>query len=125
MIRDVIGHDYTSMYQSQIVERKNFKYPPFYRMVRFSIKHRDARLLNEAAKELSIMFRESFGNKVLGPEYPMVSRIKNLYIKNILIKIERSDNLKDKKQTILKTIGNFRTLGKYKSVRISIDVDPI
>lgn len=125
VIRDVIDNNYTSMYQSQVVERRNFRYPPFIRMIRFSLKHKDPVLLNEAAKELSILFRDIFKNDVLGPEFPIVSRIRNLYIKNILIKIERDKNLQERKKSVFKQIDNFRTLAKYKSVRIIIDVDPI
>jgi primosomal protein N' (replication factor Y) len=125
VIRDVIDNNYTSMYQSQVMERRNFKYPPFVRMIRFSLKHKDPILLNEAAKELGILFRDVFKNDVLGPEYPIVSRIRSLYIKNMLIKIERGKNLHENKKLIFKQIENFRTLAKYKSVRIIIDVDPV
>ena len=124
-IRDVIEHNYQSMYSSQILERRNFKYPPFYRLINLSLKHKDPRLLNEASREFAIMLREILGKRVLGPEYPLISRIKNLYIKNVLIKLEKDEKLKDQKENILRTIDRFKGESSYKSVRVIIDVDPI
>ncbi|MBC8485783.1 MAG: primosomal protein N' [Bacteroidetes bacterium] len=125
VIRDVIQHDYLSMYQSQILERRNFKYPPFNRLIRISMKHKDARILNETAREFATMLRDKLGKRILGPEYPLVSRIKNLYIKNILVKLEKSENLNEHKKEILKTIDIFKSESGYKAVRIYLDVDPI
>jgi len=125
VIRDVVEHNYLSMYQSQILERRNFKYPPFYRLIGLSLKHKDARLLNEAARELAILLRDKLQNRVLGPEYPLISRIKNLYIKNILVKLEKSESLKDQKQVMLETISRFKGEGRYKGIRVVVDVDPV
>jgi len=125
VIRDVIGHDYKSMYSSQILERRNFKYPPFNRLISIHLKHKDTRLLNEAAKEFAMLLREKLGKRVLGPEYPLVARIKNLYIKNVLIKLERDERLGGFKKDIITIIDTFKRESTYKSVRIIIDVDPI
>lgn len=125
VIRDVIDHDYQSMYSSQILERRNFKYPPFFRLIGLHLKHKDSRLLNEAAKDLAIMLRNKLGKRILGPEYPLVARIKNLYIKDILIKLERDEHLGNYKKNIIAIIDSFRQESSYKSVRIIIDVDPV
>ncbi|MEZ5146248.1 MAG: primosomal protein N' [Bacteroidales bacterium] len=125
VIQDVIRNDYQSMYSSQILERRNFNYPPFYRLISLSLKHKDARTLNDGARELAVLLREIFGRKLLGPEYPLVSRIKNLYIKNILIKLERNENLVSNKSLIQKTIDQFRAEAIYKSIRVQVDVDPL
>jgi primosomal protein N' (replication factor Y) len=125
VIRDVTEHNYLSMYQSQILERRNFKYPPFYRLINLSLRHKDARLLNVASRDLAAMLRNKLQNRVLGPEYPLVSKIKNLYIKNILIKLEKSENLKEQKHEILETINRFKGEASYKAVRVIIDVDPV
>lgn len=125
VIRDVIDHDYQSMYSSQILERRNFKYPPFYRLISLHLKHKDSRLLNEAAKEFAILLRNKLGKRILGPEYPLVARIKNFYIKNILIKLERDEHLSAYKKDILSIIDSFKQESSYKSVKIIIDVDPV
>ncbi|MBN2173786.1 MAG: primosomal protein N' [Bacteroidales bacterium] len=125
VIQDVINNDYKAMYQHQILERRNFKYPPFYRLVSVSLKHKDSPLLNEGAKELALLLRERLGERILGPEYPIVSRIKNLYIKNIMVKLERDEKLNARKITIRETIKDFYTLARYKSIRVITDVDPM
>jgi len=125
VIRDVIDHDYQSMYSSQILERRNFKYPPFYRLIGIHLKNKDSRLLNEAAKDFAILLRNRLGNRVLGPEYPLVARIKNLYIKNVLIKLERDEQLGDYKKKIINIIDGFKRESSYKSIRIILDVDPV
>ncbi len=125
VIRDVIDHDYQSMYSSQILERRNFKYPPFYRLISIHLKHRDSRLLNEAAKDFTILLRNKLGKRVLGPEYPLVARIKNFYIKNVLVKLERDEHLVTYKQDIISIVDSFKKESSYKSVRIIIDVDPV
>ncbi len=124
VIRNVIDHDYLAMYSSQILERRNFKYPPFYRLIQLQLKHKDPRILNDAARELATMLRQILGNRILGPEYPMVSRIRNYYLKNILIKLEKPD-LKTHKTQILKTIDTFRGQAAFKSIRVAVDVDPV
>ncbi|MCD4698686.1 MAG: primosomal protein N', partial [Bacteroidales bacterium] len=125
VIRDVIAHDYQSMYSSQILERRNFKYPPFYRLVYLSLKHKDARLLNEGARELAIILRDRFGNRILGPEYPLIAKIKNLYIKRILVKLERDNQLSQNKKLVIETIDKFHGMAIYKNIRVVIDVDPV
>ena len=125
VIRDVIANDYVSMYSSQILERRNFKYPPFYRLINLNLKHKEARTLNDGARELAIILRETFGNRILGPEYPLVAKIKNLYIKRILIKLERDEHLLDNKQKVLELIEKFKGLALYKNIRVIIDVDPL
>ena len=125
VLKNVIEHDYYAMYSSQILERRNFKYPPFYRLIEIQLKHKDPRLLNEAAREFAAILRQKLGKRVLGPEYPLISRIKNLYLKNILVKLERDHTLNEHKNDIRKAISDFRTLGNYKPVRIQIDVDPL
>ena len=124
VIRNVIDHDYLAMYNSQILERRNFKYPPLYRLIQLQLKHKDPRTLNDAARELAIMLRQILGNRILGPEYPMVSRVRNLYLKNILIKLEKPD-LKTHKTQILKSLDAFRGQAAFKSIRVDIDVDPL
>ncbi len=125
VLKNVIEHDYYGMYSSQILERRNFKYPPFFRLIEIQLKHKDPRVLNEAAREFAILLRQKLGKRILGPEYPLISRIKNLYLKNVLIKLEKDLTLNEHKNDIRKAISEFRTLGNYKSVRIQVDVDPL
>lgn len=124
VIHDVVNHDFENMYARELSERNRFKYPPFYRLVMIKLKHKKPELLNEAAAVLARDLKVRFGNLVYGPEYPMVSRIKNLFIKQILFKIPRNKQQAEKKQQLKQSLDNFKMLPKYKSVRVQVDVDP-
>ncbi|MCF8233568.1 MAG: primosomal protein N' [Bacteroidales bacterium] len=125
IILDVINHDYVSMYKSQIQERARYKYPPFYRLIMIRLKHKENRLLNEGASAFADILRASFGQRVLGPEYPIVSRIKNQYIKTVLIKLERTASLKMMKTTLHEKVEEFEKIRDFKGVRVILDVDPV
>jgi primosomal protein N' (replication factor Y) len=124
IIQDVVRHDYKSMYKRQLAERLKFRYPPYYRLIILKLKHKKPELLNTAAAVLARDMRSRFGNLVYGPEYPMVSRVKNWYIKQIMLKIERNKPLAEQKEKLKKVVDTFKTLPDYKSVRVHIDVDP-
>jgi primosomal protein N' (replication factor Y) len=124
IIRDVVHHDYESMYQRELAERQRFKYPPYYRLVMVKLKHKDYKLLNRAAAVLAREMKARFGDLVYGPEYPMVSRVKNKFIKQILLKIPRNLHQADQKNRLRKIIDDFKGLTAFKSVMIQLDVDP-
>ena len=124
VIRDVVNHDFENMYSRELVERNRFKYPPYYRLIMIKLKHKKPELLNEAAAVLARDLKALFGNLVYGPEYPMVSRIKNMFIKQILFKIPRNNLQAEKKRQLKQRLDAFKTVSKYKSVRVQVDVDP-
>src|SRR5690554_1660437 len=125
VIQYVINHDYLGMYNTNIIERKNFFYPPFYKIISLTIKHRDPVKLDFAAAELAGMLKSIFGSRVLGPEYPIVKRIQNYYLKNIRIKVEREASNKKVKELLKQNIDKFYTVPMNKSIQIVIDVDPL
>ncbi|MEI6694580.1 MAG: primosomal protein N' [Bacteroidota bacterium] len=125
VIKNVINTDYRAMFNSQISERKNFRYPPFYRLIKITLKHKDADILNKAATEFSTELRKIFGKRVLGPEFPIVSRVKNMYLKDILIKIEKEASLVQAKDQLRNIVEHFMQTKKYSQIRMLIDVDPI
>lgn len=125
VIRYVIDNNYIEMYNSQLLERKSFKYPPFYRLINLTIKHRDENTLNSAASELARELRKIFPDKVLGPEFPFISRIKNLYLKNIILKLAKNLSTKETKAALIQITDKLINDEKYKGLRVSVDVDPM
>ncbi len=125
IIRDVINNDYTAMYAGQIAERRHFKYPPFFRMIGITLKHRDKNELDRIAQELSANLRERFGARILGPEYPVINRIKMMFIKQLWIKIEREISVVHAKRQMQEIIDQVRTRERNKTIHIAVDVDPI
>jgi primosomal protein N' (replication factor Y) len=124
IIRQVVNHDFTGMYESQMEERRIFNYPPFSRLIKITIRHKDKTSLNEFSASLGDDLRRSLGKRVLGPEFPVIPRIQLWYIKNILIKIEREKPLAKAKELIMESIDRIAGSKGAGSLRMDIDVDP-
>lgn len=124
IIRLVLRHDYAGMYKMQAEERKAFNYPPFCRMIRINLKHKEMALLNSFADYLGNDLKVVFGNCVLGPEFPVISRIQLYYIKTILIKIEKHMPLSRSKEMIRESIDRLEKLKGTGGLKITVDVDP-
>jgi len=124
VILNVMSHDYVKFYEEQMPIRRQFNYPPYSRLVMIKLKDVDNIKLNKAASELAKIFRHVFKENLLGPEYPIVSRVKNQYIKQMIIKISKELNSNKVKDYIKNTIEDFKHNNEFKSVKIQIDVDP-
>ncbi len=123
ILQQVSVNDYSSMYKEQIEERYQYKYPPFYRIIKITGKHKDYNKTNDAMNWLATSLKNSFGNHVLGPEFPPISRIRNQYHKNILIKIPQGQSLVKTKEAIKKIQVSFASIKEFSGVRIIINVD--
>ncbi len=126
VIKQVIENDYKNLYLTEMEERKSFKYPPFYRIINLDIKHKNPDVLYNQAEYLATELRKNFGDRVVGPESPLVSRIRNYYIKSIMLKFERDVDSINRAKTIIKdTITQFQTTKLSKGSIVQADVDPI
>ena len=125
VIQQVCANDYLGMYNSQMSERHAYNYPPYFRLIRVTLKHRDANHLNESASRLAKHLRETFGARVLGPEFPPVSRIRNFYLKDFLIKIEKGASLPKLKFELATILQEFRKDKEHRQVIVAVDVDPV
>ena len=124
IIRLVLRHDYPGMYKIQAEERKAFNYPPFCRMIRISLRHKDRARLNTLSDILGNDLRTKFGRRILGPEFPVISRVQSWYIKTILCKIEKEKPAVKARQLILEAIERLEMVKGASSMRIAVDVDP-
>jgi len=125
VIKQVIENDYTGLYFTEMEERRNFKYPPFYRIINLDIKHKDPEMVNNQSAYLAVELRKHFGDRVIGPEYPLVGRIRNYYIKSIMLKFEKDAVSIAKAKTIIRdTITQFQTTKLSKGSIVQPDVDP-
>lgn len=124
VIQKVIEHDYVGFYKSEIIERKNYFYPPFFKIIQITLKHRDENLIIASSQQLADSLKSVFKERVLGPEYPIVKRVHNLYMKQIILKIERDASDKRVKEKLQQLIDDFYSKPQNKSIRIVIDVDP-
>lgn len=123
IIANVINNDYITMYESQLQLRKQYKYPPYYRLIEIRIKHKNKDVVNSASEHLAQELKTIFGSRILGPEFPVISWIKTWHIKTILIKLEKKVSHKKAKKLIRQTIENLKLNKKFKSVQVLADVD--
>jgi primosomal protein N' (replication factor Y) len=120
-------HDYDAFLKQQLIERKQFFYPPFVRLIEITLKHKDAHRVQSAAQFLAKEYKQLFGLKsVLGPEFPAVSKVRNQYIQKILLKLDRNSlNLEKSKEIIRIKIAELKSKKDYSSCSVLIDVDPV
>jgi len=119
------SHNYNLFLDKQLEERKIFSYPPYNRLIGVTLKHKNQKKLDNAAQQLAYLMRKSFGNRVLGPEYPYVSRIRNYYHKNLLLKIEHKSSVKKAKDILSTIITIIKNDAEFRSIRFIVDVDLI
>lgn len=122
-IQQVLNNDYDGMYSEQLHERRIYKYPPYFKLIKFTLKHRDFDKLNQGAKWLYDVMSHNLDMPVLGPEEPGISRIRNEYIKNILVKIPHDRPILGTKKTIRKILDSFETVAQFKSIKTIVNVD--
>ncbi len=116
--------DYIAAFETQMEERKMFKYPPYYRLIKLIVKHKKTENVNRVAREIANQLRKSKFLIVLGPEFPLVSRIQLWYHKEIWLKLHPGLPLSKTKKFIVQTIENVRKMPDNSSCVVNIDVDP-
>jgi primosomal protein N' (replication factor Y) len=124
ILKQVAENNYQEMFDEQLAERLDFLYPPYCRMVKITLQFKNAYVLDNAANWLGKAMKNTFGNFVLGPSIPFVSRVRNNYIRNITLKIPATQSMKEAKKSLQKIVGTFQTIKDYRVVKITLDVDP-
>ena len=124
LMNKIVKNDYVGMFNEQLNQRFTFEYPPYSRLIKIILKNKDLNKLIKASDWLSQALRNEFQKELLGPESPLIARINNKHIKNILIKIPVNKSLKKSKYFINKTINSFKSISFFRSVDVIIDVDP-
>jgi primosomal protein N' (replication factor Y) len=124
ILRQVLKHDYKAMCRTQLEERSLFGYPPFTKIIRIVLKHRDLDELNISSARLAENLRGHLGNNVLGPEFPAVMKIQKWYIKTLLIKMGKDLSASKVKEMIRKAMEAELRMPRHGMMRIHADVDP-
>ena len=122
--RRIIENDDINFYKNEINQREEFNYPPFSRLIKINLKSKKNEILFDSANWLADSLRNISNIEVLGPEYPLISRINNFFIVNILLKLESKSNIPHQKKLIEKVLSKFNKYPEFRSVKILIDVDP-
>lgn len=119
------NHDYIGFYNHELEERRLFNYPPYTRVIYIYLKHRDNDTLTEIATIYASRLRELFGNRVFGPEEPMIARIQSLHIRKIMLKVETNASMKKVKTILRNTYEQMHQLPRMKGMIVYYDVDPM
>ena len=123
IIQYVCKNDYAGMYAEQIKEREVFQYPPFFKLIKITLKHRDYDKLKQGSLWLYQVAKQNLALPVLGPEEPVISRIRNEYLRVILIKIPQQSSLAGTKKTVQKMLDSFERVGQFKAIKVALNVD--
>ena len=123
ILQQVTINDYQTMYKEQMNERHQYQYPPLIRLVKITLKHKDYNKVSSAIDWLYKSLYNSFGDAVLGPSSPSVSRIRNQHIKTVLIKLPKEKPIKQSKFIIQKIKNSFQSIAHYRAIRFNVDVD--
>lgn len=125
IVQQVVNNDYEAMYVGVTAERREFHYPPYYRLVYVYLKHRDDKVVASAAATLSFKLRIWFGERVLGPDKPSVAKVKSLNIRKIMIKLENGIDIQKVRQYLRKAHSDILKDKRFNSLVIYYDVDPL
>ena len=122
-IQQVTKNDYLGMYNEQLYERQIYKYPPYFKLLKLTLKHRDFDKLKQGSMWLYQVLQQNLTLPVLGPEEPPISRIRNEYIRTIMVKIPMNISIVNTKMTIQKILNSFEAISQYRSIRVILNVD--
>ncbi len=124
IIDDVVNYNYEDYYSNEIADRKRFRYPPFCRLIKITLKHKDKRVVDSAAAAMASLLVQQLDDHLLGPQEPHVSRIRNMYIQQMVVKIEPPIPLSGAKDFIQACSQKIKSLRQFSRVRILLDADP-
>lgn len=122
-IQQVTNNDYLGMYKEQLYDRQIYKYPPYFRIIKLTLKQRDFDKLKEGSMWLYQVMSQNLNLPVLGPEEPAISRIRNEYIRTIIIKIPQNASIVSTKKTIQKMLNSFEAVAQYRAIKVTSNVD--
>lgn len=125
VLKEVVEYDFSSFYEREEQERINFRYPPFTRLIKITLKHKKSQFVYQAARIYVDLLRENLGGRVLGPAAPGIARVRNYYLMDVVVKLERKRDLIEKaKQWMLDAAVDVKGRKGLTQTRINVDVDP-
>lgn len=125
VLQHVKNHDYQSYYEETLSERERYGYPPFTKIINIYVRHKDGATCDAAAVMLTLELKKTFGNRVLGPEKPFVSRVNTWYIQQIMLKVEANASMKKVKAILKETYSRLASAPQLKTSQLHYDVDPV
>lgn len=127
LLQRVRNDNYKAFFQWEILEREHFHYPPFTRLINIIFKHREKTVSFQAANFFAADIRKNLGNqRMVGPVEPLIGKIRNMYLHEITLKIEKQGiNLPAVKEYLKSVEQMMKQMPAFKSVGVVFDIDPI
>lgn len=125
VIGEVVRNDFKTFYKELFEERRMYRYPPFSHIVCVYLRHRDARVADDAAADMARLLRAALGDRVLGPDRPSVARVKTMSIRKILIKLENGISLPRVRECLRSQQSLLMQNRRYATLETYYDVDPL
>ncbi len=124
-LREVVNNDFGKFIQRELNERKKFVYPPYFRIIEITLKHRDPKKVQAAAIQFTELLRKSLGRRVIGPAIPGIARVRTLYLRTVIVKVEKASKALTKAKNVIQEMRDeIKSREGLKTTRINIDVDP-
>ena len=124
IIDKVVQNDYAGMFENELHQRKQFRYPPFIKMVRITVRHTERDRVDKAADALKTILADIPDTVLLGPEYPSVERVRNRFHKFLVVKMGGNE-VAYHKTIIRDRIRQVAELAEFRAVQFLPDVDPM
>lgn len=126
VIQRVANYDFKGFYQSEILEREKYHYPPFFRLIQITFKDRDRQVSWDAAQTYMNLVKSELGKqRIKGPAEPIIGKIRNQFLTELIVSLERDKiNLAAVKRLLLEKLMALEGMKQFKSVRVVFDVDP-
>jgi primosomal protein N' (replication factor Y) (superfamily II helicase) len=121
----LLNQDFIGNFRFQMEERKLFRYPPYFRLIKIVVKHKKVEKASNVADELAKLLQANDKLTVLGPEFPLVGRIQLWYIKEIWIKSHRNIPPESVKRFVVECVEKIRSRKDNSTSIIYLDVDPV
>lgn len=121
-IYSMIG-EYERVAAKLLAERKQFRYPPFVRVVKVVVRSSDKERLVDASMQLGKQLRSRFGGRVLGPVAPLIDRVRGEYRVELMLKIEVESSFSRARAILREEIAHLREDKSYRNITIICDVD--
>jgi primosomal protein N' (replication factor Y) len=126
VLQFVQAHDFNRLFEYEIANRRQFDYPPFTRLIKVVFKHREKHIAEEAANIMMAGLQAGFARESNGPAQPVVDRIRNQYLWEILIKLPKdAKRIRQCKTEIRQQTVIIQSNKRYRGVTIIADVDPV
>jgi primosomal protein N' (replication factor Y) len=124
VIHFVQQYDYPAWFNLQLIERHEFAFPPYMRLIGVNMRHTNETVLQQAAA----LFREQagavLGQRLFGPFPPMVPRIQRKHILSFWIRVRRQDSLPEVKKTLIQQFERLHARQGWSGLEFVADVDP-